>query len=60
MLNSQTKETGLKDMEIIRFLENGLPQARDWNEDKEICGNHIQAGFLNVIIQDIVVHGTND
>ena len=47
-------------MEIIRFLENGLPQARDWNEDKEICGNHIQAGFFNVIIQDIVVHGTND
>ena len=25
-----------------------------------ICGNHIKAGFFNVIIQDIAVYGTND
>ena len=27
---------------------------------EEICGNPIKAGFFNVIIQDIAVHGTND
>ena len=27
---------------------------------QEICGNCIKAGFFNVIIQDIAVHGTND
>ena len=27
---------------------------------QEICGNRIKAGFFNVIIQDIAVHGTND
>ena len=29
-------------------------------EKQEIWGNHIKAGFFNVIIQDIAVHGTND
>ena len=27
---------------------------------QEICGNRIKAGFFNVKIQDIAVHGTND
>ena len=27
---------------------------------QEISGNRIKAGFFNVIIQDIAVHGTND
>ena len=32
-----------------------------WKKLKqEICGNRMKAGFFNVIIQDIAVHGTND
>ena len=27
---------------------------------QEICRKRIKAGFFNVIIQDIAVHGTND
>ena len=27
---------------------------------QEICGNRIKAGFFNVVIKDIAVHGTND
>ena len=27
---------------------------------QEICGNRIKAGFFNVIINDIAVHGTNE
>ena len=31
-----------------------------FGEKQDICGNHIKAGFFNVIIQYIAVHGTND
>ena len=27
---------------------------------QEICGNRIKAGFFNVVIHGIAVHGTND
>ena len=29
------------------------------DKNLEIWGNYIKAGFFNVIIQDIAVHGTN-
>ena len=40
------------------FVENHWKQEK--NETQEICGNHIKAGFFNVIIHDIALHGTDD
>ena len=43
---------------FIRFY-TALQNVDVISKDKR-CGNRIKLGFLNVIIQDIAVHGTND
>ena len=45
-----------------QLCSNGSKVYRRKNTKNKqvICGNRIKAGFFNVIIQDIYVHGTND
>ena len=47
---------------FFRFLSipNTALQNVDVISKHKRCGNRIKLGFLNVIIQDIAVHGTND
>ena len=47
---------------FFRFLSipNTALQNVDVISKDKRCGNRIKLGFLNVIIQDIAVHGTND
>ena len=44
----------------LRAARRMRSQKNSKNKKQEICGNRIEAGFFNVIIQDIAVHGTND
>ena len=51
------KKMYIFDFEVKMMTGNlnlGVRQTRN------ICGNRIKAGLFNVIIQDIVVHATND
>ena len=45
----------------LTYLPSVVPPSTKYNpfnEKQEICGNRIKAGFFNVIIQHIAVHGT--